>query len=109
MRNIEFDITWNQSTIRNLVKNNPYQGFANHEDLSALCIAPYAEDEECYVSDYEELTYIVPKKWLKKTVREIFGVSDLTRWLQSYYTSEESEVVFERALNERQVVMVDFR
>ena len=66
MRDIVFDKSWNQSTIRNIVKNNAYQGFAFHEDLCALCVLPYAEDEEFYDADYEELAFIVPKKWLKK-------------------------------------------
>ena len=47
-------------------------------------------------------------KWLKKVAKEEFEIEDLGLWLQTEYTSDESEVIFERGLNERQVVMVDF-
>jgi hypothetical protein len=50
----------------------------------------------------------VPSNWLKQTAKELFKVEDIDLWLQEEYTSDESELVFERALNERQVVMVDF-
>lgn len=105
---ITFDKNWNTSTIRSIVKNNSYLEFGYHEDLKALCISPYADDETCYDSDYEELTYVVPKKWLEKVAKEEFEVEVLDMWLQEEYTSDESEVIFSRALSERQVVMVDF-
>ena len=55
-----------------------------------------------------ELTFVVPLNWLKEIVYEMFEVDDLDYWVQNEYTTDESELVFERALNERQVVMVDF-
>ena len=105
---ISFSREWNRSTIRNIVKNNCYLQLGEHEDLKALCICPYAEDEEFYQPDYMELTFIVPLNWLKETAKEMFEVDDLDYWLQSEYTTDESELIFEKALNERQVVMVDF-
>ena len=45
---------------------------------------------------------------MKNQGKEEFKIEDLDLWLQEEYTSDESEVIFERALNERQVVMVDF-
>lgn len=107
-RNIQFSKAWNKTTIRNLVKNNSYLSFANHTDLKALCICLCAENETECVPDYEELTYIVPKKWLKRFVKKEFNVCNFEKWLQEEYTSEQSEVVFSKALSERQVVMVDF-
>ena len=103
---ITFSREWNKRTIRNLVKENCYVRFGDHEDLKALCICPF--DEEDYKADYEELAYVVPSNWLKQTVKELFDVDDVVMWLKEEYTSDESELVFERALNERQVVMVDF-
>lgn len=103
---ITFSREWNKRTIRNLVKENCYVRFGDHEDLKALCICPF--DEEDYKADYEELAYVVPSNWLKQTVKELFDVDDVDMWLKEEYTSDESELVFERALNERQVVMVDF-
>lgn len=105
---ISFSRTWNKNTIRNLVENNCYLQFGDYADLKALCVRPFAEDETFYTPDYEELTFIVPKKWLETFVRERFEVSDLDAWLQNEYTTDESELIFEQALNERQVVMVDF-
>lgn len=103
---IAFSREWSKQTIRNIVKENCYVRFGDHEDLKALCICPF--DEEDYKADYQEMTYVVPVKWLKKVVKEEFKIEDLELWLQEEYTSDESEVIFERALNERQVVMVDF-
>ena len=103
---ITFSREWNKRTIINLAKENCYLRFGDHEDLKALCICPF--DEEEYKADYEELTYIVPSNWLKQAVKELFDVDDVDIWLKEEYTSDESELVFERALNEKQVVMVDF-
>lgn len=103
---ITFSREWNKRTIRNLVKENCYVRFGDHEDLKALCICHF--DEEDYKADYEEMTYVVPSNWLKQVAKELFDIDDVDIWLREEYTSDESEVVFERALNERQVVMVDF-
>ncbi len=105
---ISFSKTWDMKTIRNLVDNNSYLQFGAHEDLKALCVEPFAEDETFYTPDYEELVFVVPKEWLERVARELFEVTDLDNWLQNEYTTDESEMIFERALNERQVVMVDF-
>ncbi len=105
---ITFNKEWNINTIRNIVKNNCYLQFGDHEDLKALCVCPYAEDESFYNPDYQELTFIVPTNWLKETAMEMFEVDNLDYWLQNEYTTDESELIFEKALNKRQVVMVDF-
>lgn len=73
-----------------------------------MCICPFAEDDDFYNSDYYELAFIVPTKWLRDVAKEMFEIEDLDDWLQNEYTTDESELIFERALNERQVVMVDF-
>lgn len=103
---ITFDKGWSKADIRQMVKDMCYLRFGDHEDLKALCIYPF--DEEDYSGDYQEMTYVVPSNWLKQTAKELFGVEDIDLWLQEEYTSDESELIFERALNERQVVMVDF-
>lgn len=105
---IVFSREWNKSTIKSIVKNNSYLEFGNHEDLRAMCICPFAEDDDFYNSDYYELAFIVPTKWLRDVAKEMFEIEDLDDWLQNEYTTDESELIFERALNERQVVMVDF-
>ena len=108
-RNICFNKEWNKQTIRNIVKNHCYLKFGKHEDLKALLIVPFDEDDTFYEStDYKELTFIVPSNWLKETVKKEFYVEDVDYWLQNEYTSDESIIIFERALNERQIVVVDF-
>lgn len=102
----DFDRDWNQGTIRNLVKNHCYLEFGQHADLKALCINE--EDILPDGRDWMELTFVVPTEWLKDFCRNEFGVKDLDYFLQEEYTTDESEIVFSAALNERQVVMVDF-
>lgn len=105
---VSFSREWDRKTIRKTVKENCYLKFGEHEDLKALCIYPFTEDEEFYEPDYYELVFVVPNNWLKEVAKEMFEVDDLDYWLQNEYTTDESEIIFERALNERQVVMVDF-
>lgn len=99
---IRFSRNWSKQKIRNIVKENCYERFGDHEDLKALCICPSDK------ADYWEMAYVVPLNWLKIVAKEEFEIEDLDLWLQEEYSSDESEIIFERALNERQVVMVDF-
>lgn len=103
-----FDREWSREDIKNLVSKNTYSRYGEYEDLKALCILPFAEDEEFFSPDYRELIFIVPTKWLRKIVKERFEVNDLELWLKTEYTTEESEMIFEEALEQRQIVMVDF-
>ena len=105
---ILFDKEWSKETIKDIVKKNCYLKFGDHEDLKALCVCPFVLDEEFYNSDYDEMIYVVPTNWLKEVVKREFEIEDLDNWLQHEYTSDESETIFEIALNERQVVMVNF-
>lgn len=105
---IYFNREWGREDIKNLVNKNAYSRYGEYEDLKALCISPFAEDEEFYSPDYRELIFVVPTKWLREIVKEIFDVNDLESWLKNEYTTDESEMIFEEALEQRQVVMVDF-
>lgn len=104
--NIGFDRHWNQSTIRNLARNNCYLEFGKHEDLRAVCINE--EDILSDTRDWSELTFIVPTEWLRVFCKEEFEEDDLDYFLKEVYTSDESEVIFAEALNQRQIIMVDF-
>ena len=42
---IAFSREWSKQTIRNIVKENCYVRFGDHEDLKALCICPFDEDD----------------------------------------------------------------
>ena len=105
---IAFSREWNKDTIRKVVSENCYLNFGAYEDLKAICVCPFAEDEEFYEPDYHTCIVVVPNNWLKDVVNEMFEVDDLDYWLKNEYTTDESEVIFERALNERKVVMIDF-
>lgn len=59
-----FDCNWNQTTIKNLVKHNCYLKFGEHADLRAVCVTE--EDRESNTRDWNELTFIVPTKWLQE-------------------------------------------
>jgi hypothetical protein len=104
---IVFNKDWDKQTIKKIVNENYYLNFSNYEDLKALCICPFADED--YETDYQEMIYVVPLKWLKAVVKEEFKVKNLNLWLQNTYTTDESEIIFERALNERQIIMVDFK
>lgn len=101
-----FDYNWNQATIKNLVKHNCYLEFGEHADLRAVCVTE--EDRESNTRDWNELTFIVPTKWLQEYCEKEFDEPDLDYFLQEKYTSDESEVIFTAALQQRQIVMVDF-
>lgn len=106
---IYFNREWTREEIKNLVRENSYSQYEEYEDLKALCISSFAEDEEFYSPDYRELIFVVPAKWLRKIVKEEFYDSaDLEFWLKNVYTTDESESIFEEALEQRQIVMVDF-
>lgn len=98
---------WTQKQIRDLVKENCYLKIGEHEDLKALCICPFAEDE-VIETDFTEIIFVVPLNWLKEIAKNFFKVDDINHWLKNEYTSEESERIFETAFMERQIVMVDF-
>lgn len=99
-----FNGDWNKSTIKNLIKDNCYLEFGKHANLKALCV----NYEGFEVTDWDELTFVVPTEWLKEFCKNEFGVQDLDVFLQEEYTSEESNIIFWAALKDRQVVMVDF-
>ena len=88
--NIGFDRHWNQSTIRNLVRNNCYLEFGKHEDLRAVCINE--EDILSDTRDWNELTFIVPTEWLRAFCKERFEEDDLDYFLKEVYTSDESQL-----------------
>lgn len=103
---VNFNRDWDRRTIRNMVKNNCFLEFGKHADLRAICINE--EDFTHKNRDWIEMAFVVPTKWLKEFCKKEFGVDDLDYWLSDVYTSDESEIIFENALEERQVVMVDF-
>ena len=103
---ISFDWNWSRNDIRAKVKENCYLYMGFHEDLKCLCVLQFEGTEN--KSDYSEMSFVVPTWWLGKAAKTLFGVDNLDYWLQNEYTTDESKIIFEKALNDRQVVMVDF-
>lgn len=103
---LDFNRNWNRNTIKDLVKKNCYLEFGRHENMKAVCINE--EDIESDTRDWGELTFIVPTGWLEDFCRKEFQAEDLNYFLREIYTSDESEIIFQEALSERQIVMVDF-
>ena len=101
-----FDKNWNRSTIKNLIKSNCYLEIGYHTDLRAVCINE--EDEESDCRDWVEMTFVVPTKWLREYCQTELKEADLDYFLQEKYTSDDSEKIFVAALEQRQIVMVDF-
>lgn len=97
--------SWTKEEIMGFIKNNCYLETGAHASLKELCISEENADDED-MRDWNEMSYVVPKKWLRQKVMEIHG-SDLKSFLCNH-TSKESEDIFLEAIRDRQVVMADF-
>lgn len=89
-----------------------YIGFAEHKDLIAFCVCDgyFAYDVESdseIETDFNELIAVVEKDWLFNLMRED-GIENPLDYLQNEYTSDDSFVWFDKAVDQRKVVMVDF-
>jgi len=91
--------------IKKMVSERCYVEFGEHKDLKGLCCC--GEDfGEPHEVDFEELVFIVPLDWLMNYTE--MSNEELTRWLNEEYTGEDSKPIFDQALRERKIVMVDF-
>ncbi len=97
--------SWTKEEITGFIKSNCYLKTGTHASLKELCISEEAADDED-MRDWNEMLYVVPKRWLKQKVMEMYG-KDLKSFLCNY-TSKESEDIFLKAIRDRQVVMADF-
>ena len=97
---------------RILASIEPYIDFAKHKDLIAFCVC-----DECFTydvetdseieADFNELVVVVEKDWLFKLMRE-YEIENPLEYLQNEYTSDDSLVWFDNAVEQRKVAMVDF-
>lgn len=92
-----------QKEIRQMVKECSYVEFGEHKDLKGLCVCG---EDFGYDADFEELVFIVPTDWLMEQVE--MDADELTEWLNYEYTSDDSMQIFDSAILERKIVMVDF-
>lgn len=98
----EIEKTWDQ---------HPYLRFGDHLLLHAMCVCSgyLGEDEDC---DFDEVVFAVPAAWLVQTVireyDELKNKEDVQYWLQNEYTSDDSSWIFDKAMRENQIVMLNF-
>ena len=93
------------------VREHPYVDFHKHKELIglAVCSEMFCEaDEE---ADFEEVIFAVEKDWLVNFMnreRVAWNGESVMRWLQDEYTSYDSYQIYEEALKENAIVMIDF-
>lgn len=103
-------------------KKHPFLQFWRHNELLAMSVdaevimLDFAEEFDMEFDEaddlmIEEIAFAVEKKWLINYMnRNGNGWDDrkLKRWLREEYTSADSEKIFLSALNESQIVMLEF-
>ena len=102
----------NEIRKRILKSIKPYMDFAEHKDLIAFCVCNeyliyYEEDEKEISPDFEELVVVVEKDWLFNFMKR-YDIENPLDYLQNEYTSDDSSVWFDEAVEHGKVVMVDF-
>ena len=90
----------------------PYIGFSEHKDLIAFCVCDGyfgydVETDSETETDFNELVVVVEKDWLFDCMRKD-GIENPLDYLQNEYTSDDSIVWFDNAVEQGKVVMVDF-
>lgn len=102
----DFDADWSKDTIRNMIRNHAYLDFYKHDSLTGLCIN--MEDIESETRDWNEMVMFIPKNWLYLIAFVKLEVTDFDTWIKEEYTTSDAMKVFRMALEERQIVGVDF-
>ena len=102
----------NEIRKRILESIKPYMDFAEHKDLIAFCVCNEyliydEEDEKEITPDFEELVVVVEKDWLFDFMKK-YDIGNPLKYLQNEYTSDDSIVWFDNAVDQGKVVMVDF-
>ena len=102
----------NEVRKRILESIKPYADFWKHKDLIVFCVCNeyliyYEEDEKEIVPDFEELVVVVEKDWLLDFMKN-YDIENPLDYLQNEYTSDDSSVWFDEAVEQGKVVMVDF-
>ena len=97
---------------RILASIEPYMDFAKHKDLIAFCVCDGyfgydVETDSETETDFNELVVVVEKDWLFDCIRKD-GIENPLDYLQNEYTSDDSIVWFDDAVEQGKVVMVDF-
>ena len=102
----------NEVRKRILESIKPYKDFWKHKDLIAFCVCDgylvydYEMEKELE-PDFEELVVVVEKDWLFNFMKQ-YDIENPLDYLQNEYTSDDSSVWFDEAVEQGKVVMVDF-
>ena len=103
--------------ILNEVNKFYYQDFSLHKDFAifSVCNGYYEWNPDTYteeIADFNELLVVVEKDWLYSRIKtendDIVTDEDVRNFLQNEYTSDDSSDLYDAALMERKIVMVDF-
>lgn len=91
--------------------SRPYLNFGDHKKLLALCVT-VDNYNEMPGYDYDEIIFTVPCEWLLNWLWENDNANwteeKMIEWLQSEYTSEDSEEIFNDAMIAQQIVTLNF-
>lgn len=103
-----FDPNWTQNDIIEIVKTNSYYDFEKHADMKAFCID--CSDFNSKTRNWNKLSFIVPKNWLIMCVNTLFNIKshDLDNWLMNECTSDKSMQIFMAAIEDKQIVLLNF-
>ena len=90
----------------------PYADFWKHKDLIAFCVCgeyfAYEDENGNEIEpDFDELVVVAEKDWLFDFMRK-YEIGDPLDYLQNEYTSDDSNVWFEEAVEQSKIIMVDF-
>ena len=95
-------------------QKNRSTDFHLHNELLALCCCRESLEERGDVEEYgfEEVIFAVEKDWLithlNRTTNEYWTADKVKKWLKTEYTSDDSAVIFEEAISQRAVMMLEF-
>ena len=97
---------------RTLASIKPYTDFWKHKDLIAFCVCGEyltydVETDGESEADFDEVVVVVEKDWLFDFMRK-YEIENPLDYLQNEYTSDDSMVWFDEAIEQGKVVMVDF-
>lgn len=93
------------------VKKRPHASFPEHKELLALgvCSEFFCEPDE--ETDFEEVLFAVEQDWLVNYMKREYpdwDEVDVRRWLREEYTSYDSIKIYEAALKDDAILMIDF-
>ena len=95
-------------------KENCSLDFHLHNELLALSCSPedLAEDGDSENCGSDEILFAVERDWLithlNRTTNEYWTADKVKKWLKTEYTSDDSAAIFEAAIQQRAIVMLEF-